>query len=110
MFSRAVVQPFRDGLKVVTELGLAALTVLGTGLSSNHLFRLKTPPTLFSEFFRVYSGQAPLLAAYEMQVVANQTSVLACRLLLFLDFSMLGLSAESVIVGKLPNTPTLDLR
>lgn len=45
-----------------------------------------------------------------MQVVANEASVLACRLLLFLDFSMLGLSAESRTVGKLPNTPTLDLR
>lgn len=69
----------------------------------------QTPPTLFSEFFRVFSGQAPWLATYEMQIVANEASALASRLLLLLDLSILGLSAESVTVGKLPNTPTLDL-
>lgn len=43
------------------------------------------PPILFSEFFRVYSGQAPWLATYEMQVAANEESKLASRLLLLLD-------------------------
>jgi hypothetical protein len=42
----------------------------------------------------------PLLATYEMQAVANETSMLASRLLLLLDLSILGLSAESVTVGK----------
>lgn len=43
-----------------------------------------------------------------MQAVANEASMLASRLLLLLDLSMLGLSAELVTVGKLPNSPTLN--